>query len=132
VTDLIRILVADENRHQREQWAILLDSYNGLQVVGTADNGKKAIDLCATLRPDIVLIDAQLPVMDGYTVTSLIRQQFPQIKVIILASWLAGKNKPAAAMGESALLLKPVSSAQVAQVIQEVYRSSNSPLTGKS
>jgi NarL family two-component system response regulator LiaR len=132
VTDLIRILVADENRHQREQWAILLDSYNSLQVVGTADNGKKVIDLCAILRPDIVLIDAQLPVMDGYTVTSLIRQQFPQIKVIILASWLAGKNKPATDMGESALLLKPVSSAQVAQVIQEVYGSSNSPLTGKS
>jgi DNA-binding NarL/FixJ family response regulator len=93
VTDLIRILVADENRHQREQWAILLDSYDGLQVVGTADNGKKVIDMCPVLHPDVVLIDAQLPVMDGYTVTSLIRQQFPRIKVIILASWLTGKDR---------------------------------------
>jgi DNA-binding NarL/FixJ family response regulator len=131
VNGLIRILIADGNRHQSEQWAILLDTYHSLHVVGTADNGKRAIDLCAPLRPNIVLIDAHLPVIDGYAATRLIRQQYPHIQVIILASWLTGKNKPES-VGESALLFKPVSSAKVAEVIEDVWRRANASLNGKS
>jgi DNA-binding NarL/FixJ family response regulator len=122
VANNIRILVAEAHDYLREQLAILLDAYEGMQVVGTADNGKKTVDLCASLRPNIVLIDAVMPVLDGFSATRTIREQFPNIRVIVLTSGINGEHKTAVDSGVNALLRKPVSSEQIAQVIRTIYK----------
>ncbi len=118
----IRILVAENHDYLREQLAILLDSYEGMQVVGTADNGKKAVELCTPLRPDIVLIDAIMPVLDGFSATRAIRQQFPHILVVVLTNGFIGEHKTAIDAGANALLHKPVSSEQIAKVIRTIHK----------
>ena len=118
----IRILVAEDHDYLREQLAILLDAVDGMQVVGTADNGKKAVDLCTPLRPNIVLIDAVMPVMDGFSATRAIRQQFPHIRVVVLTNSFTGEHKTAIDAGVNALLRKPVSSEQIAQVIRTIHK----------
>jgi DNA-binding NarL/FixJ family response regulator len=122
VANSIRVLIAEDHLYLREQLAILLDGYDGIQVVGTADNGKKAVDLCSSLRPNVVLIDAVMPVMDGFTATRAIRQQFPHIRVIVLTSGINGEHKTAINAGVSALLRKPVSSEQIAEVIRAIHK----------
>ena len=122
MADHIRILVAESHDYLREQLAILLDAFDGIQVVGTADNGKKAVDLCPSLRPNIVLIDAVMPVMDGFSASRAIRQQFPHIRVVVLSDGYNSEHKTAIEAGVNALLRKPVSSEQIAQVIRTIHK----------
>jgi DNA-binding NarL/FixJ family response regulator len=121
VADNIRILIAEAHDYLREQLAILLDAYEGMQVVGTADNGKKAVDLCISLRPNIVLIDAVMPALDGFSATRAIRQQFPHIQVAILSSGFIGEHQLAIDAGAKALLRKPISSEEIANAIRAVH-----------
>jgi DNA-binding NarL/FixJ family response regulator len=123
VADNIRILVAEAHDYLREQLAILLDAYEGMQVVGTADNGKKAVDLCVSLRPNIVLIDAVMPALDGFSATRAIRQKFPHIQVMILSSGFIGEHQLAIDAGAKALLHKPISSEEIAKAIRAVHTS---------
>jgi DNA-binding NarL/FixJ family response regulator len=119
----IRILIAEDHEHLREQLAILLDGYDDFQVVAAVDNGKKAIDVSARLHPHIVLMDSNMPFMDGFTATGIIRQQFPEIKVIIFADGFVGQDKRVVESGANAVLLKPVSSQRIAQVIRQVHEN---------
>jgi DNA-binding NarL/FixJ family response regulator len=68
----IRVLVADDQAMVRAGLATLLDSQPGLSVVGQAGNGQQAVQLAAELRPDVVLMDIRMPVLDGLTATSRI------------------------------------------------------------
>lgn len=122
MTDHIRILVAESHDYLREQLTILLDGHEGMRVVGTADNGKRAVELCAPLRPNVVLIDAVIPVLDGFSATRAIRQQFPTIQVVVLTSGFSGEHKTAIDAGVNALIRKPVSSEQIAQVIRTIHK----------
>ena len=64
---MIRVLIAEDHAYLREQLAILLDDSEWITVVGDADNGKKAVDLCGTLQPDVVLMEADMPFVVGFT-----------------------------------------------------------------
>ena len=118
---MIRLLIAEDHEHLREQLAILLDGSEWITVVGEADNGKKAVDLCFKLQPDVVLMEAQMPVIDGFTATELIRQQFPAIRVVILSSGYLGEDARAFQSGASAVLLQPKTSEQIIKTIRHVH-----------
>lgn len=122
MADHIRILIAENHDYLREQLAILLDGYEGMRVVGTADNGKRAVELCTPLRPNVVLIDAIIPVLDGFSATRAIRQQFPTIQVVVLTNGFSGEHKTAIDAGVNALIHKPVSSEQIAKVIRTIHK----------
>jgi HlyD family secretion protein len=83
---MIRILVVDDQRVVREGLAALLRHELDFLVVGIAENGQEAIELVQTLGPDVVLMDLQMPVMDGLTATQIISQRYSQTKVIALTS----------------------------------------------
>jgi NarL family two-component system response regulator LiaR len=118
---MIRLFIAENHVHLREQLKILLDTSEWITVVGEADNGKKTVDLCLKLQPDIVLMDTQMPFIDGFTATEMIRQQFPMIRVVMLSNDAQGEDARATLSGASAILLKPKTSEQIIKTIRNVY-----------
>jgi NarL family two-component system response regulator LiaR len=86
MTSPIRVLVAEDHTPLRRGLATLLLAESDLQLVGEAQTGAEAIELCATARPDLVLLDLLMPDLDGVAATRAIRQRYPHIQVIVLTS----------------------------------------------
>jgi len=84
MTGSIRIFIVDDNRLLREGLISMLTEQDELVVVGAAENGRKAVELIKDLRPDVALIDIGMPDQDGIDVTRTLRQDLPEVKVIIL------------------------------------------------
>jgi len=100
----------------------MLKVFEDLQLVGEAESGEAAIQLCARVIPDITLMDLSLPGMDGATATRAIRQQFPQVKVIVLTSFKEGDRiKNALEAGAIGYLLKDVSADELAHAIRAAH-----------
>jgi NarL family two-component system response regulator LiaR len=99
-----------------------LKVFDDLQLAGEAENGAEAIQRCAEIRPDVVLMDMVMPGMDGVTATRTIRQQFPQIQVIALTSFKEGKLiQSALEAGAIGYLLKDVSAEDLARAIRAAF-----------
>src|SRR3712207_1887331 len=84
----IRILIVDDHTVVREGLRMFLELEPDLEVVGEATNGARAVDLARELRPDVVLMDLLMPVMDGVAATQAIRSALPNTRVIALTSIL--------------------------------------------
>jgi DNA-binding NarL/FixJ family response regulator len=78
------ILIADDQTLFREGVARLLEGVEGIQVVGLAENGERAIELARAQKPDVVLMDIAMPKLDGIAATRAIRSERPQTRVLIL------------------------------------------------
>jgi len=83
----IRLLLVDDQTLISQGLKTMLELESDLQVVGIAENGKAAVQLAAELRPDLVLMDVRMPVMDGRAATRAICQQFPDVKVLVLSTF---------------------------------------------
>ena len=83
---MIRILIADDENLIRQALKIYLKVEPDIEIVGTADNGQTALKLIEELNPDIVLMDMEMPTMDGLTATKIISRRFSNTKVLILSS----------------------------------------------
>jgi DNA-binding NarL/FixJ family response regulator len=88
VTMAIRILVVDDHSVVRQGLRMFLGLDPELEIIGEAENGAEAVKLASELRPDVVLMDMLMPVMDGIAATSAIRSQLPDTEVIALTSVL--------------------------------------------
>lgn len=84
----IRVLLVDDHSMVREGLKVFLSTSDDIEVVGEAANGAEAVDLCARLKPDVVLMDVLMPVMDGAAATAQITAAFPDIRVIALTSFV--------------------------------------------
>jgi len=83
----IRILAADDHPLIRAGLVSFLATEPGLEVVAEVGNGEEALEKYRELRPDIVLMDLSMPVMDGLTATRAIHDEFPDAKVIVLTTY---------------------------------------------
>ena len=101
----VRVLIADDKRSARQGLKALLARLPEIEVVGEAANGQEAMDLTAVYQPDVVLMDAQMPVMDGLKATRRIKSQWPAVKIIILTIHPQYRRQALAA-GADAFLLK--------------------------
>jgi two-component system, NarL family, vancomycin resistance associated response regulator VraR len=77
-----RVLLVDNDELVRVMLKIDLQRHPDLTIVGVAVNGKEAVQLAETLQPTVIVMDLQMPVMDGLTAATLIKQAFPQIQII--------------------------------------------------
>ncbi|MDP8924541.1 MAG: response regulator transcription factor [Chloroflexota bacterium] len=82
--DTARLVIADDHELVRAGLRSLLAGERGLEVVGEAADGRQALALCRELRPDLVLIDVRMPGLDGLAATTAIKQEHPEISVIIV------------------------------------------------
>jgi len=82
--DRVRVLIADDQRLFAEALEAILATDGRIQVVGRAGNGEAAVDLARDERPDVVLMDIAMPVMDGIRATEVIREDVPEARVIVL------------------------------------------------
>ena len=115
----IRVLVVDDHAMVRRGLATFLKVFDDLELAGEADGGQTAVQLCAQLKPDVVLMDMVMPDMDGATATRLIRNHSESIQVIALTSFkeeiLVRSALQAGAIG---YLLKDVSADELAHAIR--------------
>ncbi len=96
--------------------------HDDLELVGEAADGQEALGLCAERRPDVILMDLKMPVMDGATATRAIRQAHPEIQVIILTSFPEEELVQAALQaGALSYLLKNVSADELASAIRAAH-----------
>ena len=82
-----RVLIADDVLQVRRELRTLLPLLDAIDIAGEAENGLSAVELAAALQPDVVLMDVEMPMMDGLAATRLIKQQCPQCppRVVILS-----------------------------------------------
>lgn len=85
--DMIKIVLVDDQLLLRESIAHLLENDDDIKVVAMGENGNEAIKLCKIYQPDIVLMDIEMPEMNGVQATKIIKEKFDQIKVIILTTF---------------------------------------------
>lgn len=83
----IKVLLADDQELILESLHIVLSMEPDLEIVGLAKNGKEAVEGCEQLMPDMVLMDVNMPVMDGVAATALIKERMPATKIIMLTSY---------------------------------------------
>lgn len=83
----IKLLLTDDQDLIRESLHIVLDMDPEIEVVGLAENGRMAVELCEKHQPDVVLMDIHMPEMDGVEATKQIKLRWPQIRVIILTTF---------------------------------------------
>lgn len=115
----IRVMLVDDHMMVRRGLAAFLKVFDDLLLVGEAESGEAAIQRCAEARPDVILMDMVLPMMDGAATTRAIRQQFPQVQVIVLTSFKEGDLiKKALEAGAIGYLLKDVSADELARAIR--------------
>lgn len=115
----IRVMLVDDHLMVRRGLATFLKVYDDLLLVGEAESGEEAVDICPEIMPDVILMDMGLPNMDGASATRAIRKQFPQIQVIALTTFKEGDLiKSALDAGAIGYLLKNVSVEELAQSIR--------------
>ena len=118
----IRVMLVDDHTMVRRGLATFLKVFDDLEMAGEAENGEIAIQLCAEILPDVILMDMVMPGMDGPTATRAIRQKFPKIQVIALTSYKEGKLiKSALEAGAIGYLLKDVSADELARAIRAAH-----------
>jgi len=100
-----RVLIVDDSVRTRDGLRALLTMRPEIEVVGEASNGQDAVRLVAECRPDIVLMDLHMPVLDGVQATQLIKQQWPAVTVVVLTMYAVDQSAALAA-GADAFLLK--------------------------
>lgn len=118
----IRVILVDDHTMVRRGLATFLKVFDDLELAGEAASGEAALQLCAQVRPDVVLMDMVMPDMDGATATRLIRQQFPMVQVIVLTSFKEERLvQNALQAGAISYLLKDVSANELAQAIRAAH-----------
>jgi len=115
-----RVLIADDNPQVRQELRTLLPLAGDIEIVGEAADGREAIRLAQALQPDVVLMDLEMPVLDGYEATRQIKAGSPSCRVVALTvhGYEAARQK-ASQSGVDVFLVKGVSVETLVQAISE-------------
>jgi DNA-binding NarL/FixJ family response regulator len=119
----IAVLIADDHQIVREGFRALLKDESDMEVVAEAENGRRAVEMTRRFRPDVVLMDIGMPVLNGLEATRQIRRNFPDTKVLVLSAFSdAAYVERVAALGGSGFLVKHTSGHVLATAIREIHR----------
>ncbi|MBW3546403.1 MAG: response regulator transcription factor [Bacteroidetes bacterium] len=117
----VRIVIADDHRMVRKAWELLLTTNKDYKVVGNASNGVEVLELLQETRVDVVLMDLDMPVMNGIATTEKLRVNYPWVKVIALTMQKDSSYiKKFLAAGASAFVTKNASEEELLKALEEV------------
>lgn len=118
----MKILIADDDALIRDGLAMILQTVPDLTVCGAAANGQEAVSLCASVRPDVVIMDIRMPIMDGVQATRQIKEQYKDIKVLLLTTFKDTEYiRSAIQYGADGYILKSHSSESIIESIRAVH-----------
>lgn len=122
---MTRVLLVDDSAAVRAGLSLLLDSVDGIHVVGSCVDGSEVVAAAAELRPDVVLMDVSMPGTDGITATAALVAAAPTSRVLVLTSSVAGdvvyRAREAGALG---YLLKGADPAELVEAVRAVASGS--------
>ncbi|GMS53966.1 response regulator transcription factor [Enterococcus raffinosus] len=119
---MIRVLLVDDHEMVRLGVSSYLSIQSDVEVVGEAENGEKGYEKAMDLRPDVILMDLVMEVMDGIESTKKILKDWPEAKILIVTSFIDDeKVYPAIEAGASGYLLKTSTAHEIANAIRKTY-----------
>lgn len=118
MNERLRILITDDQKATRQGLMALLSFVPQIEIVGEAANGQEAVSMVEERRPDLVIMDIKMPVMDGFQATRLIKDRRPEIKIVALSIY-AGYRDAALKSGADAFLVKGCSAELLQATILE-------------
>jgi DNA-binding NarL/FixJ family response regulator len=120
---VIRIVIADDHAVVRTGLTQLLATFAGVELVGAAVNGEEAVLLCRDREPDVVLMDLEMPVLDGIEATKRIKAEQPEIAIVILTSF-SDRDRILRALdaGAAGYLLKDAEPDEISKAIDAAAR----------
>ena len=120
---MINVLVVDDQKTSQQYLKTVLEAEPDLKIVGLANNGKEAIEKVAKLQPNIVIMDINMPVMDGLTATKVITERYPLTKVLIFSLNDDDKSlSHAIEVGSKGYLYKSTPSEDIALAIRSAHQ----------
>jgi DNA-binding NarL/FixJ family response regulator len=122
----VRVLIVDDQQSAREGLQMVLTLSPQLEVVGLASSGQEAVELLAEHRPDVLVMDMQMPAMDGLQATKLIKKRWPAVKIIALTMYADYRSRALAA-GADAFLLKGTPSQKLVHTILGLAKNEAKP-----
>ena len=118
----IRVLLADDLRLILDGLRIALEEVDGIEVVGTTNEGRQVVPLITRTNPDVVLLDMRLPDMDGFTCLERIRKLHPSVKVVMLSACDdRARMRSALKRGASAYIVKTVNPLDIPTALRQVF-----------
>ncbi|MGC9404183.1 response regulator transcription factor [Vibrio genomosp. F10] len=125
MNEIIRVVIVDDHQVVLDGFIARLELEKDIEVIGTASNGIEAIDKVRDLKPDVVLMDVSMPLMNGIDATRLIREEFPDAKILMLTMHdqreYIMKVMQAGAVG---YMLKEITAEKMVQAIKTVNQGS--------
>jgi len=119
---LIKVAIVDDQKILTEGLKMILSSDPDIDVVATGSNGKEALIICKTHLPDVVLMDIQMPIMNGVESTRRIKNDFPSVRVLVLTTFDEDEYIfDAIKHGASGYLLKDTPPTEIAQAIKTIH-----------
>jgi len=122
-TPAIRILAVDDHPLLLDGIAGLIEGQSDMRLIAQASNGREAVDMCLAHRPDVTLMDVQMPVMNGIDATLAIRHAWPEARIVILTTYKGDVQvRRALQAGASGYLLKSMLRRELIDTIRSVLR----------
>lgn len=123
MSEQIRIFIADDHTIVRSGVQALLETIDDLEVVGEAADGQQAVAHVLRLRPDVILMDLEMPVLDGIAAIEQIMNRWPQARILVLTSFATDDRVfPAVKAGALGYLLKDSGPEALVEAIRQVQR----------
>lgn len=117
------MLICDDHQVVRDGLSLTLALEDGFEVVGEAKNGAEAVEFARVLAPDVVLMDLQMPVMDGFEAIARIRETRPEARCLVLTSFDGGAEvRRALELGAAGYMLKDAPRQEVFEAIRRAAR----------
>ncbi|MBG9589773.1 response regulator [Cytobacillus firmus] len=122
----IKVLIADDHHVVRRGLVFFLKTQPEIEIIGEAKNGHEAVEMMQTLQPDVVLMDLDMPVMNGIEATRQIKLNYPDVKIMILTSFSDQDHViPAIEAGASGYQLKDIEPDILVQAIIQLMKGEN-------
>jgi DNA-binding NarL/FixJ family response regulator len=119
----IQVMIAEDHMVVRQGLKALLEEEGDIRIVGEAENGRVAVEMAHRLRPDVIIMDIAMPLLNGLEATRQILKAHPQTRIILLSAYKDDAYiEQATALGAVGYLIKQTSLDALAKVIREVHR----------